>query len=108
MRSDASRGSVRRVRCRNASLSTTLLISRDGTPDELAEEVRTALRRAVSRSLEGTRRVAIQVGGGLDSSTILALAVAAARGAGHPEIEAITLSFASPGDDRPHLKQLCD
>src|SRR5262249_27824226 len=62
----------------------------------------------VHRAVENRRRVGILVSGGIDSSSVLAVAVALARGAGAPEIDAISLSFAGPGDDRPYLKDLCD
>jgi asparagine synthase (glutamine-hydrolysing) len=78
---------------------------RVGTPDELAEELRTAIEQAVRRAIEGRRRVAIQVSGGLDSSSVLAQAVALARGAKRPEIDAITWSFAGLGRS-PHLEEL--
>ncbi len=74
---------------------------RTGSPDELAEELRAVIERVVRRSIEGSRRVAVLVSGGLDSSAVLALAVAAARGAGRTELDAVTWSFAGPGDDAP-------
>jgi asparagine synthase (glutamine-hydrolysing) len=92
----------------NSVRSALDLTPRQGTPDELAEEVRTLLERAVRRSMEGARRVAIAVSGGLDSSGVLAHAVAVARGASQPEVDAVTWSFAGPGDDRPYLRDLCD
>jgi asparagine synthase (glutamine-hydrolysing) len=81
---------------------------RSGRPDELAEALRAALHRAVQRSIEGRRKVGVLVSGGLDSSCVLAHAVAIARGAGRPEVDAINLSFAGHGDDRPYFKDLCD
>jgi asparagine synthetase B (glutamine-hydrolysing) len=89
---------------RRANVTTTV---HPGTADEVAEDLRAALSRAVSRAIEGRRRVAILVSGGLDSSGVLALAVAASRGASKPELDAINLCFAGPGDDRPHMKELC-
>jgi asparagine synthetase B (glutamine-hydrolysing) len=48
------------------------------------------------------------VSGGLDSSGVLANAVAIGRGASRPEIDAVTWSFGGPFDDRPYLQELCD
>jgi len=79
-----------------------------GDPEALAEELSHHLRGAVARSLVGRRRVGVMVSGGLDSSTILAHAVAEARGASRAEVDALTLSFGAPGDDRPYLADLCD
>jgi asparagine synthase (glutamine-hydrolysing) len=76
--------------------------------DELAHEVREGLRRATARAIDGAKRVAIMVSGGLDSSSVLAAAVAAARGAGQPEIDALNLSFGGVGDDRPYFRDLCE
>jgi asparagine synthetase B (glutamine-hydrolysing) len=74
----------------------------NGTPDEFAEELRAALRRAVARSMGSARRVAVLVSGGLDSSSVLVHALAAARGATRREVDAINWSFGGPGDDRPY------
>jgi asparagine synthase (glutamine-hydrolysing) len=79
-----------------------------GTPDELAEELRAALSRVIRRGIEGLNRVAVQVSGGLDSSTVLAHALLTARTTGRPTIDAITLSFAGQGDDRSFATELCD
>jgi asparagine synthase (glutamine-hydrolysing) len=98
----ASTGILERTR---AAIEVT---RRDGSPDELAEEIRQGLDRAIRRSIEPTRRVAVLVSGGVDSSSVLARAVAIARGASRPEVDAVTWSFAGPGDDRPYLTELCD
>jgi len=79
-----------------------------GAPDDLASELRAVLQRAVERSIGSARRVAVLVSGGLDSSSVLAHAVAVARGATRREIDAITWSFGGPGDDRPYLRELCE
>jgi asparagine synthetase B (glutamine-hydrolysing) len=84
------------------------LTPRRGSPDELAEELHATLRRVVERSLKGTRRVAVLVSGGLDSSGVLAHAVAIARHAKRPQVDAISWSFGGPGDDRPYFRELCD
>jgi asparagine synthase (glutamine-hydrolysing) len=90
------------------SAQETLAVApRIGSPDELAEELRAILHRVVRRSIEGRNRVAVLASGGLDSSCILAHATAIARGAQQPEIDAITLSFAGPGDDRPYINEMC-
>ncbi|APR99535.1 asparagine synthase-related protein [Pajaroellobacter abortibovis] len=77
------------------------------TPEEWKEEIESALLSAVKRGLGDAKRVAVYVGGGVDSSGVLAAAVAAARGAKKPEIKAIALDFDGPGCDRPYLKALC-
>lgn len=82
--------------------------SRDGAPDDLAEELRRVIDRAILRSVESRRRVAVLVSGGLDSSSVLARTVAIARGANGPEVDAINWSFGGPGDDRPYLNELCE
>lgn len=79
-----------------------------GTPDELAEELRAIVQKVVKRAIEGVNRIGVLVSGGLDSSTILAHAVAAAKGANRAEIIAVTWAFSGLGDDRPYLKELCD
>lgn len=81
---------------------------RKGSPDELAEEMRSVIDKAIQRAIDPMRRVGVLVSGGLDSSAVLARAVALSRGANRAEVEAITWSFAGPGDDRPYLKELCE
>jgi asparagine synthase (glutamine-hydrolysing) len=110
---------IRRVVCAEAVLVSTRGVAerataevsaapRYGSAEDLVEDLRTVIRAAVARSLEGKKRVAVMVSGGLDSSCILGNAVANARGASQVEVDAVTLSFASTGDDRPHLDKLCD
>jgi asparagine synthase (glutamine-hydrolysing) len=55
--------------------------------------------------MDGVRRVAVFVSGGLDSSAILAVAVDVARRTG-TIVDPISLSFASEGDDRPYQRVL--
>jgi asparagine synthetase B (glutamine-hydrolysing) len=81
---------------------------RRGSPDELADELRGAIQRAVRRAIGSTPHVAVLVSGGLDSSSVLACAVAATRGAARAEVDAINWSFGGPGDDRPYVRELCD
>lgn len=83
-------------------------------PDDLSlrpilERVRHALDGAVSRAIDALPRsstVAVLAGGGVDSSAVLAAAVAKARGAGAREVAAIALDFDGPGSDRPYLMAL--
>ncbi len=75
-----------------------------GTPDQLARELRGRLEDAILRAMAGATRVSVSVSGGLDSSSVLALA---SRGRERGvEVEALTLDYAGPGDDRPHMKEL--
>jgi asparagine synthase (glutamine-hydrolysing) len=46
------------------------------------------------------------VGGGLDSSALFALAVEEARRVDGRRVSGLTMSFAGPGDDRPHMASL--
>jgi asparagine synthase (glutamine-hydrolysing) len=78
----------------------------EGSPDDAARELWARLDAAVARAIEGHARVAVLVSGGLDSSCVLAAAVARARGASAREVDALTLDFASAGDDRPHMRAL--
>lgn len=67
--------------------------------------VRAAVEDAVRTSIGGARRVAVLTGGGVDSSTLLAIAVAHARKVGGCAF-GVALDFGGPGDDRPHLAAL--
>lgn len=78
-----------------------------GPAKELAREFRSQIVAAVTRSIAGMKRVAVMTGGGVDSSMLLASAVAVARGARPMEVDAIALYFAGRGDDRPYLEALC-
>lgn len=75
-------------------------------PEALAEDLRGHVRDAVKRAIADETRVAVFAGGGLDSAGVLALAVAHCRGARQCEIEALSLHYASPGDDRPCMNDL--
>jgi asparagine synthase (glutamine-hydrolysing) len=79
---------------------------RVGNPKDLAVELRQRLDAAVKRAIGDADRVAVFVSGGLDSSGVLALAAADCRGAPDKELDAISIEFAGPGDDRPHFAQL--
>ncbi|MGH7297445.1 MAG: asparagine synthase-related protein, partial [Polyangiaceae bacterium] len=77
------------------------------SPQDLATGLREQLELAVRRTVGEARRVAVLVSGGLDSSGILAVALALQPGACESrQIEAIAEVCASPGDDRPHLATL--
>lgn len=75
-------------------------------PAALAAELRDRLGDAVERAIGGAKRVAVFVSGGLDSSGVLALALARCRGATAREVTALSVQFAGPGDDRPYLAEL--
>lgn len=79
---------------------------RKGRPADLAAELRHTLDAAVGRAIGSSKRVAVFVSGGLDSSGILALAVARCRGVPGLELDAMSVGYAAPGDDRPYLAEL--
>lgn len=79
---------------------------RRGRVADLATEMRYRLDAAVERAIGDSRRVAVFVSGGLDSSGVLALAAARCRGASARELNAISIQCASPGDDRPYFNEL--
>ncbi|MBX3207366.1 MAG: asparagine synthase [Labilithrix sp.] len=80
----------------------------EGRPrDERAacDRVREVLTFVVDRLVGTAKRVAVLASGGIDSSVVMALAAeAVARRGG--SVVAIAIDFASPGDDRPHLRAL--
>lgn len=90
------------IRTRLASISVGDSFLAD-PPEDLALELRSRMRLAVRRAIGDSQKVAVYVGGGLDSSGVLALALAEERGAGPREIQAIAEVWTSPGDDRPYL-----
>jgi hypothetical protein len=79
-----------------------------GTAEDAAHELRARVDASVARAIDGRKKVAVLVSGGVDSSALLASSIAVARGASRCEVEAISLDFAAIGDDRPHLKALSD
>jgi asparagine synthetase B (glutamine-hydrolysing) len=95
----------REPRARSHELGVRPLLEESAA--EVALELRERLFAAVRRSIEGTRRVAVFCGGGVDSSGLLATAVAISRGATPSEVRAVTLHFEGPGDDRPYMRALC-
>ncbi|MBX3190012.1 MAG: hypothetical protein KF819_23505 [Labilithrix sp.] len=78
----------------------------DPPVEELAAELWRRVEGAVRRATEGASRVAVMVGGGVDSSSLLAAAVAVARGASTREVHALALDFDAIGTDRPYLAAL--
>jgi asparagine synthase (glutamine-hydrolysing) len=78
----------------------------EGDAHEIARELRGRIDAAIARAVEGYARVGVIAGGGVDSSSILASAVAHGRGAGRRDVVAIALDFAGPGDDRPYMDAL--
>jgi asparagine synthetase B (glutamine-hydrolysing) len=75
------------------------------SPEEAARALLIEREAAVDRALASVRRVAVLAGGGVDSAGLLALTVDWARRTGGSAF-AVALDFASPGDDRPHLRAL--
>jgi hypothetical protein len=100
------------IRVDAQGVRSTLRVPRAGssylraTPRELALELRSRLEASVARAMGDANRVAVHVGGGLDSSGVLAVALASSRAGRRRELEAIAEVWASPGDDRPHLATL--
>jgi asparagine synthase (glutamine-hydrolysing) len=78
------------------------------TPQEAAEELRSLLFRAITRVTKDARRVVMLTGGGVDSSALLGVMLATARGASKREVRALALDFGGIGDDRPYLRALCE
>jgi asparagine synthase (glutamine-hydrolysing) len=81
-------------------------IGTDVSVEDLAAELWSRVVASVRRAAEGARTIAVMVGGGVDSSGLLAAAVALARGAGPREVLAIALDFDALGGDRPYLDDL--
>lgn len=79
---------------------------RGGDVRELAAEFWALTCATVRRSMEGFRSVAVMAAGGLDSSALLAAALAEARGANAKEVSAIAWHFGGHGDDRPYFAEL--
>ncbi len=77
----------------------------------MMRSVSTSGRRRESRSRaprRGVRVLGVLVGGGLDSSGLLAAAVSHARERGGLKIVPLALDFAGPGDDRSHLRAVAE
>jgi asparagine synthetase B (glutamine-hydrolysing) len=78
----------------------------DAPVAEVAEELWRRFAASVARAIGGARSVAVMVGGGVDSSGLLAAAVAWARGASAREVSALALDFDAECSDRPYLRDL--
>jgi asparagine synthase (glutamine-hydrolysing) len=76
------------------------------TPQEAAEELRSLLFRTITRVTKDARRVVIFASGGVDSSALLGVMLATARGASKCEVKALALDVGGIGDDRPYLRAL--
>lgn len=72
----------------------------------IAEELWRRFERSVRDAIGGARTVAVMVGGGVDSSALLAAAIGIARGASGREVHALALDFDAVGSDRPYLDAL--
>ena len=79
---------------------------RQAAARDLASELRFRLERAVETAIGGAERVAVLAGGGLDSSGVLAMALAHCRGARKRELLLLSEVWASPGEDGPYLDTL--
>lgn len=66
-------------------------------PDDLGDATRRVVDRAVRRRLRGDASVCTLLSGGLDSTTVTALAARARREQGRPPPPAFTVRFPSPG-----------
>ena len=76
----------------------------DLSPDEAAELVRTTLTDAVRIRLRADVPVGVQVSGGLDSSSILALTAGLAE-----RVDAYTVSFTNPeANEEPYARAVAD
>jgi asparagine synthase (glutamine-hydrolysing) len=100
---DIDRGEVTRIHEGPVRLEPELTLS----VSETAGAVREEFSKAVLRQCGSARRVAILGGGGVDSSNLLATAVANARRVGAASVVPVALDYAGTGDDRPHLRALC-
>ena len=85
-----------------------VLPSRRGSADDLAQELREHIHRAVARATAGFDAVGLCVSGGVDSACLLATAMRVALERDHMEIRALNVSFEGTSDDRPHLRRLCN
>jgi len=119
---DADRGATVYRRLRRLQPCETIYADQDGIrlgrtfpragaeflgegPEELASELRRRVDASIGRAIEGSRRVTVLAGGGLDSAGVVALA-SARLGAEGRELRVLAHSCATPGDDRPHLVEL--
>jgi asparagine synthetase B (glutamine-hydrolysing) len=77
-------------------------------PRDLARSLADEFQQSVGRQLAGLRGAAVFSGGGIDSSNLLAAAVATSRHRGGPKVVPIAFDFGGHGDDRPHLRALSE
>jgi len=89
---------VRRSAARKASLVASV--------EDVASELWRRTERAVARAIGSRKNIAVMVGGGVDSSALLAAAVGLARGASRCEVRALAFDFDAIGTDRPYLSDL--
>lgn len=75
-------------------------------PLDAAAEIWRLFVNSVARCVGRSKHVAVLAGGGVDSSAVLAAALAISRGAKRAEVDAIALHFAGEGDDRPYMHEL--
>lgn len=77
------------------------------SPVEAADRIWRALVDSVKKAIGSATRVAVLAGGGIDSSAVLAAALATKKKE-RPgiEVEAIALDFGGVGDDRPYMREL--
>jgi asparagine synthase (glutamine-hydrolysing) len=94
------------VRARH-SLSLESTPHRVAPADVLADALRERVFAAVSRAMAPADDVGVLVGGGVDSSALLATALAVSQRSGK-RVRAYSLDFGGEGDDRPHLTALCE
>lgn len=87
---------------RRAPLDPPRLEEAKGAPEARAGALWEELVAAVRRAMEGHARVAVFVSGGLDSSAVLAAAVAVDRA----RVVPIRVAIEGPNDDRPHADAL--
>jgi asparagine synthetase B (glutamine-hydrolysing) len=77
--------------------------ARDDDIEVLASQLWESVCASVELACVGARQIAVMVGGGLDSSGLLAAALEIAGGR---RVIPITCPFAGRGDDRPHMAAL--
>lgn len=74
--------------------------------EDLAAELWRRVVASVERAIGSSLSVAVMVGGGVDSSGLLAAAVGVARGGSPREVTALALDFDAEGSDRRYLDDL--
>jgi asparagine synthase (glutamine-hydrolysing) len=92
---------------RRHDLGRDVQAARDGNAESIAEELRALVAQAVTRAMGADRDLGVLVSGGLDSSFVLACALAAGRSCPGTRVHAINLDYADRGDDRSRFRSLC-